>query len=97
MSNSEREEIVATIDARFGGDAVGAARFMRLIDTYVENQKREAKIQVLQRVKGMAVYEADCPEREYVWTWKFDREIAELQSTQQQVPKNNDLAEEQRR
>lgn len=44
----------------------------------VERVKREAKLEVLNRVKGMAVYEADNPDREYVWTWKIDREIVAI-------------------
>lgn len=41
------------------------------------------QIEILQRVKGMGVWTDDInnPNNHFVWSWKLDREINELQAT----------------
>lgn len=37
------------------------------------------KVEALQRVKEMGIYDTSRPDDHFVWSWKIDREIAELQ------------------
>ena len=38
------------------------------------------RIGILQKVKGMGVYNVDRPDDHFVWSWKIDREVSELQN-----------------